>query len=156
MFEGRDIGPGDVALVCDHRERMFAEAGHDQRALKIMAENFRPWLHEQIEIGRYLGRVVECEGEAVASIGLMVIAWPPHPMHPAQGARGYVLNLFVEPQHRRKGIGRALMAYADRRFSEMGIEYRILHSTRMAREMYEGLGWKATTEMAFLARGSTR
>ena len=77
----RDI---HVALVCDHRERMFLEAGHDPGTLRTMTAHFGPWLREQIERGGYFGRVVEIGGEAVASIGLMAIAWPPHPMHPSR------------------------------------------------------------------------
>jgi predicted GNAT family acetyltransferase len=69
-------------------------------------------------------------------------------MHPEQSERGYVLNLFVEPLHREKGIAKSLMAHADAAFVDQGISYCILHSTPMARSMYEKIGWNGTSEMA--------
>lgn len=55
-YAERDIRVEDVALVCDHRERMFLEAGHDPRILTTMTEHFRPWLRDQIERGTKIGR----------------------------------------------------------------------------------------------------
>jgi ribosomal protein S18 acetylase RimI-like enzyme len=84
----------------------------------------------------------------VAGIGLMAIDWPPHPLHPEQDRRGYVLNVYVEPSHRQRGIARALMDRAEVAFSERGLPYAILHATEKGRPLYAGLGWAPTTEMA--------
>ena len=62
--------------------------------------------------------------------------------------RGYVLNVFVEPSHRKQGIARALMDRADREFASRGVAFAILHATKMGRPLYEQLGWSATSEMA--------
>ena len=43
---------------------------------------------------------------------MMVIDWPPYPSHPTQSARGYILNVFVEPEHRGQGLARDLMDLA--------------------------------------------
>lgn len=55
-YAERDIRVEDVALVCDHRERMFLEAGHHPGILTTMTEHFRPWLRDQIERGTKMGR----------------------------------------------------------------------------------------------------
>jgi GNAT superfamily N-acetyltransferase len=58
------------------------------------------------------------------------------------------LNVFVEPEHRRKGLAKRLMALAEARARELGVCYAILHSTRQGRPLYESLGWGPTSEMA--------
>ena len=84
----------------------------------------------------------------VAGIGLMTIDWPPHPSHPTQDRRGYVLNVFVESSHRRRGLAHRLMALAEAEFAERGVELAVLHATEKGRPLYDELGWRATTEMA--------
>jgi GNAT superfamily N-acetyltransferase len=54
----------------------------------------------------------------------------------------------VEPEHRRKGLAKRLMALAEARARELGVCYAILHSTRQGRPLYESLGWGPTSEMA--------
>jgi GNAT superfamily N-acetyltransferase len=54
----------------------------------------------------------------------------------------------VEPEHRREGLARRLMALAEEKARELGIRYAILHSTRQGRPLYESLGWGPTSEMA--------
>ncbi|WP_309340642.1 GNAT family N-acetyltransferase [Stenotrophomonas sp.] len=78
----------------------------------------------------------------------MLIDWPPHPAHPQQDRRGYVLNVYVEPPYRRRGIARRLMALADAAFAERGVDYAVLHATAQGQPLYADLGWAATSEMA--------
>lgn len=148
MATNRIISNGDLDLICAHREKMFSEAGHDVSTIKEMAPHFRLWLRSSLDSGSYFGRVVEADGHPIASIGLMTIGWPPHPLHPSQDKRGYVLNLYVEVAHRRKGVAMGLMKFADSEFDSRGVGYRILHSTKLARPMYDHLGWTPTSELS--------
>lgn len=144
----RPLTPDDLDLVCHHRAAMFADAGRSAEVLEAMAAPFRAWLTPRLADGSYFGFVAMEEGAAVAGIGLMAIDWPPHPMHPDDDRRGYVLNLYVEPAARRRGIAGLLMAEAERAFRERGISYLILHATAAGRPLYEQSGWASTTEMA--------
>jgi GNAT superfamily N-acetyltransferase len=79
---------------------------------------------------------------------MMVINWPPHPSHPLQARRGYILNVFVEPFSRGKGLGRELMEIAMEEANRRSLQYLILHATAMAMPMYEKFGWRRTSEMS--------
>ena len=147
-MEIRNVDPGDLDLICRHRECMFREAGRDESALAAMGPNFRRWLEPRLLDGSYFGFLAIDNDAVVAGIGLMEIDWPPHPSHPHQDKRGYVLNVFVEPGHRRRGIADLLMKAADAEFKKRELTYAILHSTTMARPLYENIGWTSTTEMA--------
>lgn len=126
---------------------MFREAGRDEADLAAMAQPFRAWLASKLASGDYFGFVTEQQGQAVGGIGLMVIDWPPHPLHPTNDRRGYVLNLYVEPEHRKRGIAQDLMDRSEGEFGRRGIGYLILHATAQGRPLYERSGWMTTTEM---------
>jgi ribosomal protein S18 acetylase RimI-like enzyme len=144
----RPVARQDLDLVCRHRAEMFRDAGTTEDALSVMTEHFRAWLQPRLADGSYFGFVLTDDGVPIAGIGLMLIDWPPHPAHPDQAQRGYVLNLFVEPPYRRRGLGRELMALAEAEFAERDVDFAILHATEKGQPLYRGLGWNATTEMA--------
>jgi ribosomal protein S18 acetylase RimI-like enzyme len=77
-----------------------------------------------------------------------VIDWPPHPSHPLQSRRGYILNVFVEPACRGQGLARSLMGMALEEAKRRELQYLILHATAMAMPMYEKFGWHRTSEMS--------
>jgi GNAT superfamily N-acetyltransferase len=144
----RLVTPSDLDLVCRHRAEMFREAGRDDGVLAAMAVPFRRWLEPKLADGSYFGFVAQHDENPIAAIGLMEIDWPPHPSHPMDTRRGYILNLFVERRHRGKGIGRRLMEAADQEFARRAIRFVILHATEQGRPLYEKIGWSATSEMA--------
>ncbi|MDH1628742.1 GNAT family N-acetyltransferase [Pseudomonas mosselii] len=144
----RRLLQGDHATVCVHREAMFLEAGGDPQRLRRMTEHFGPWLRPRLADGRYYGFVLLDDAQPVATIGLMAIDWPPHPAHPCQDQRGYVLNVYVEPSHRRQGLASKLMRLAESEFARRGLGFAVLHATEAGRPVYAGLGWAATAEMA--------
>jgi GNAT superfamily N-acetyltransferase len=148
MAELRPLTPGDIELVCHHREAMFTESGRPRDRIAAMVPSFRDWLAPRLADGRYFGFVAEQDGRPAGAIGLMVIDWPPHPFHPADGRRGYVLNVFVEPAQRRRGLARSLLVAAEAEFARRGLSYAVLHPTEAGRALYESLGWESTAEMA--------
>jgi GNAT superfamily N-acetyltransferase len=148
-YTTRNVGEHDIELITRHREAMFAASGkHAAETLRNMSAHFPDCLAPKPADDSYFGWVVEENGNPVASLGMIVIDWPPHPAHPAQAQRDYILNVFVEPAHRRKGLARQLMALADQAAKDRGLEYVVLHATAQGRQMYEKLGWAQTSEMA--------
>jgi ribosomal protein S18 acetylase RimI-like enzyme len=114
-----------------------------------MAPAFRTWLAPRLADGRYFGFVAQTgDGVPAGGIGLMEIEWPPHPSHPLEDRRGYVLNVYVDPRYRNQGIARLLMEASDHVFQERGLSYVILHATDAGRRLYERIGWLPTSEMA--------
>jgi GNAT superfamily N-acetyltransferase len=122
--------------------------GRAEDDLRAMTAAFRQWLEPRLKDGRYFGYIAEIEGAAVAGIGLMIIDWPPHPSHPQEDKRGYVLNVFVEPTHRGRGLARMLMQLGEAEIGRRGVSFAILHATRMGRPLYEKIGWAQTSEMS--------
>lgn len=147
-MEVRELSENDLELVCRHRKEMFRDAGRGEEVLQVMTEHFRDWLRPHLRDRTYFGFVVCENDQPIAGIGLMLIDWPPHPAHPTTDKRGYVLNVYVEPEHRRRGLARELMSLADAEFAKRGVRFAILHATEKGRGMYSGLGWSGTSEMS--------
>jgi len=150
MLVTRAVSIDDLDIVCRHREEMFRASNAPGRTAELLGEmtaHFREWLAPRLADGSYFGYLAEDQGRPVAGIGLLVIDWPPHPSHPTQDRRGYVLNVFVEPTHRKKGIARNLMELGERELAARGIAFAALHATRMGKLLYESMGWVAGSEM---------
>ncbi|MGH6911232.1 MAG: GNAT family N-acetyltransferase [Phenylobacterium sp.] len=148
MPDYRPVTPADLDLVCRHRHEMFKASGRTDEALAPMSAAFRDWLKPRLASGDYFGWIAMEGAAPVAGLGMMVIDWPPHPSHPEQAARGYILNVFVEQERRGQGIAKALMERAMAEGRRRGLQYMILHATAQGRPMYEGLGWAQTSEMS--------
>lgn len=144
----RTLRTDDLDLICRHREEMFRDAGRQGDVLALMTRHFREWLAPRLRDGTYSGYLMSDGGIPVAGIGLMLIEWPPHPEHPTLDKRGYVLNVFVEPGYRKRGLARELMKLAEAEFARRGVSYAVLHATEKGRPLYQGMGWNGTTEMA--------
>jgi GNAT superfamily N-acetyltransferase len=148
MISIRPVRPEDMAVVCVHRRRMFAESGVAETTLDAMQDPFAVWLAPRLEDGSYFGFMAEEDGVVVAGVGLRLIEWPPGPLHPNSDLRGYVLNVFVEPEYRGRGIASQLMTRGDEEFLRRGVVYEMLHATEMGKPIYERLGWVAGPEMS--------
>jgi GNAT superfamily N-acetyltransferase len=132
---------------------MFKASGRADEALAPMDAAFRDWLVPRLADGEYFGWIATEADTPVAGLGMMVIDWPPHPSHPTQAARGYILNVFVESDRRGQGIAKALMELAMAEGRRRGLQYMILHATAQGRPMYEKLGWAQTPRCRFRSRG---
>jgi ribosomal protein S18 acetylase RimI-like enzyme len=151
MYQIRAATPADAAIITHHRRRMFVDAGRqDNRVLDVMAEHFKPWVESRLGDGRYLGWLTTESGQVVAGAGLIVLDWPPHPLDPRQDKRGYLLNVYVEPEHRRKKLASHLIDQALAEARKQKIRVVALHSTDEGRPLYESNGFRRTNEMFYV------
>jgi len=60
---------------------------------------------------------------------------------------GYLANVYVEPDHRRRGAARALTAAAIEWLRSVGCRIVRLQASREGRPLYESMGFTSTQEM---------
>lgn len=146
----RALCSADLELVVAHRERMFLDAArHLPERVRAMSGAFADWLRPRLADGRYFGWVIDRDARPVASLGMMWLDWPPHPLHLSPG-RGYLLNVFVETEWRRRGLARELARTALAHAAERSVEAVVLHPTAEAVTLYQSLGFKVSNEMIHL------
>jgi len=126
---------------------MFLEMGYpDDGAMRRMCTDFRPWLDRKLRSGEYLAWFALEDGAIAAGLGLWLMDWPPHMIGPG-APRGNILNVYTQPQSRRRGLARQLMSAALAWCSLRQVRAVILHSSDDGRRLYESMGFKPTNEM---------
>lgn len=143
----RAATPDDLDVVLRHRRRMFEDMGHrDPAALQAMLESSTPLLRRGLADGSYRGWLVEHDGRVVAGGGIVSLEFQSHPRDPVP-RRSWVVNMFTEPEHRRRGLARRLMQTMLEWCRASGMKTLYLHASDEGRALYESLGFAATNEM---------
>lgn len=151
MLTTRPATAADASLITLHRRRMFVDAGRqDNQLLELMAQTHEPWVAKAIDEGRYLGWLTEDQGHVVAGAGLLLLDWPPHPLDPRSTERGYLCNVYVELEYRRRRLASNLIELALAEARRRGIRVVALHSTEEGRRLYEANGFRPTNEMFYV------
>ena len=144
----RKASIADTETIADHRYLMFAEMGMDTAQLTKARIHYTPWLAERLSNGVYTGLLAECEGEIVAGAGMWVSLGAPLPtLASADFRRAHVVNVYVYPEHRRKGLARQLMNRLLDLAREDGYPVVLLHASDAGRSLYESLGFQNTNEL---------
>jgi ribosomal protein S18 acetylase RimI-like enzyme len=128
--------------------RPFEDA--DEEAVIALWERcglLRPWNdpHKDIARKRLLQRelfLVGVEGGAI--VGTVMAGYDGH--------RGWINYLAVDPARRRKGFGRALVEWAERRLSELGcpkVNLQVRRENREAMAFYERIGFREDVVASF-------
>ena len=150
-MDGLEIRPaaaGDAPVIVAHRRAMFEEmGGAAAEQLDRMDAAFAPWVAVRLATGEYQGWLaVDAAGGVAGGAGVWVMDWPPHMLHVA-ARRANVLNVYVRPAFRRRGLARRLMQTALDWCRAQGLSVVILHASQAGRPLYEALGFRATNEM---------
>jgi ribosomal protein S18 acetylase RimI-like enzyme len=147
-METRTAVAEDARLIAAHRRAMFA-AMHaaDKSALDAIERVSTPWTERAIREDRYFGWITRDGEEVVASAGMLILDMPPQPLDPEGTLRGYLLNVFVEPAYRKRGLARELVQLCLDEARRRKIRIVTLHASDAGRPLYESLGFAITGEM---------
>ena len=144
----RPATPQDLEVVLTHRRRMFEDMGFTERqALDAMIAVSTPLIRRGLMDGTYRGWLVETTGDAiVAGGGVIMLQFQPHPLD-ARPQRAWVVNMFTDPEHRRRGLARRLVQTIVEWCRKEGMRFLYLHASDDGRPLYESMGFKSTNEM---------
>jgi ribosomal protein S18 acetylase RimI-like enzyme len=152
-FRVREATAADVPLIASHRAAMFRDMG--KLAPKDASELIRTtagYLDGALTRGEYLGWVAESttSGEPIGGAGVQLRPILPRPRsHDGieLGPEALVLNVYVVPSWRRRGVGEALMRSLMTALGERNVRRIVLHAADDGRRLYERLGFVPTNEM---------
>jgi GNAT superfamily N-acetyltransferase len=146
----RIAAPSDAPVIAYHRASMFYDMGKIDKAQAAALESAsRLHVKQWLESGEYRGWLIENGNEVVAGGGIIFRRLLPAPDHVNGGIEARVLNVYTEPNHRRRGLaGKIVMAILDW-CNANNISCVTLHASDDGRALYESLGFKQTNEMRF-------
>lgn len=140
----------DLDVLVHHRIAMFQDMGVPLDATAV-AGAFRPWLLDMMPKGFYRAWVVESGSQAISGGGITILPWPPGPRYLA-GRLAFVYNVYTEPDHRRRGLGKMVMEAIHAWCRQEQIGSLALNASEFGQPMYESLGYAVTrSPMMFFA-----
>jgi len=83
---------------------------------------------------------------------MLILDWPPHPFDPAGETRAYLLNVFVDPEYRGRGLARGLIELSLGEARRRNIRVVSPHTSNQGRALYEAFGFRPTNEMMLTDR----
>ena len=155
LFTVREATVSDIAVLAHHRAAMFRDMG----TLALDQENALEratvvYLRNALPSEEYLAWIAEDTTAAASPIGgagVQLRPLLPRPRHGGGdlelGPEAIVLNVYVEPAWRRRGVAEALMRTLLEALAARGIRRIVLHASDEGRRLYERLGFVATNEM---------
>jgi GNAT superfamily N-acetyltransferase len=145
----------DLPVLAEFRTRMFREMGYSDYELDGLLDAQLEYFTRAMSEGRLHGWIAEEGGLVVGAVEVDLRRVAPGPVH-RRGVLPYVYGLFVEPERRRQGIARSLMATIEGWVDEQGYEAVALHASAAGRPLYEDIGFIPTSEMRKLTRHADR
>ncbi|GAA5513178.1 N-acetyltransferase Eis [Deinococcus carri] len=141
--------PDDAETIQAQRDAMFADMGKEVHKVEAVSATALGWHRRMLQVGLYEGVLMHAGADIVAGAGLLWRDWPPNP-DTAEQTRAYLLNVYVQPQHRGQGLAWVLVQTLLTRCASRGVNIVSLHASEAGRPIYEGLGFRASSEMELL------
>ena len=139
----------DLGHILHHRLAMFAEMGfRDPAVLERVETVSREYFTVALPTRAYLGWLAEDEnGQVVGGGGIVVADWPGYPSQD-HAKRAWILNMYTEPEARRRGVARNLLQAMIGWCRSQGYAAVSLHASAAGRPLYESLGFQQTNELS--------
>jgi ribosomal protein S18 acetylase RimI-like enzyme len=146
----RPATPGDLEAVLHHRREMFRDMGGKYReSLGLFESASRQYFETALRNGTYFGLLAEINDQIAGGGGVIIANWPGSPLN-FEPKRAWILNIYVEPQHRRRGLAKAITQSLIDWCRQNGFASVALHASEYGRELYEKLGFRPTNEMRLM------
>jgi GNAT superfamily N-acetyltransferase len=144
----REAQPSESAIILHHRRSMFRDMGEGTvEELDRMVKVTDPWLARALADGSYRHWLaLDASSRVVGGGGALLCPWPANPKDPCT-QRAVILNVYTEPEFRKRGIARQVMVTILAWVKEQGLRSVNLHASAEGRPLYEKLGFEATNEM---------
>jgi GNAT superfamily N-acetyltransferase len=144
----REAAASESGIVLHHRRSMFRDMGEGTaEELDGMVQVAGPWFERALADGSYRHWLaIDGAGRVAGGGGVLLCAWPANPKD-ACTERAVILNVYTEPEFRRRGIARLIMVTVSDWVKQQGFRGVNLHASVEGRPLYEKLGFTATNEM---------
>lgn len=139
----------DVPVLARQRVGMFVDMGRRIPAAEWAAivRGTAAWLRRAMPAGEFVGFLVEVDGVPVSGGGLILRRMMPRPGSPRGFVEAYVLNVFTDGRHRRRGHARAVMEAIVRWCRAHRVGRLALHASRFGRPLYLSMGFRVLDEL---------
>lgn len=142
----------DIPTLVKHRRGMFVDMEAltggtlDARGLDAMDAAYASYARACLIDGQMSAWVVTATDRVTASGAILFIDWLPRP-DGKPAVLAYVHSVYTEPDYRRRGLARRILAAMLAECRAHGLPRLNLHASDQGRGLYEQLGFVPTNEM---------
>jgi GNAT superfamily N-acetyltransferase len=155
--EIRRATEADSVVLASHRVSMFRDMRSVEPSLESeLLDSATSHIREAMASGEYVGWLAYPPGEPariIGGAGVQLRRLLPRPEEDGKGVltgqEGIVLNVYVEPDFRRRGLARRLMEEILAWVPGTNIVRLVLHASEDGRPLYLSLGFVPTNEMRY-------
>jgi GNAT superfamily N-acetyltransferase len=148
----REASARDIPEILRQRRRMYEDMHYnDPHTLDTMASLSSAYLTAAMADGSFRAWLAADQDRVVAGGAVVISPWPAHP-YDLQCRRATILNVYTDPEYRRRGIARKLMQTMIAWCKREGFARVTLHASDDGRALYESLGFEASNEMRLKLR----
>lgn len=143
----RRAEPEDLELVVETRLEVLRAANglpEDAPLPEVEAES-RAYFRRALGSGEALVELAFAGAEFVAAGGVSFYRVMPT-VHNPDGRKAYIMNMYVRPAYRRRGIARNMLDRLVRAARARGVDHITLEATAMGRPLYEAYGFVGMAE----------
>ncbi|HET7106814.1 MAG TPA: GNAT family N-acetyltransferase [Candidatus Acidoferrum sp.] len=148
QFHIREADLNDLHHLVHHRRAMFEDMGHcDPALLDRVDQASQAYFTAALPLGTYKAWLAQTpDARVVAGGGVVIADWPGFPGE-LLPKRAWILNMYTEPEARRRGIAKQLLQTILDWSRANGFRSVSLHASTAGRPLYESLGFQPTNEM---------
>ena len=104
--------------------------------------------------GSHVAYLVYDNGSVIGAGGVSFYQVMPT-YHNPSGEKAYIMNLYTQPEYRRKGIARQTLDLLVKEANSRGIDFITLETTKMGRPLYEKYGFIPMQDEMILPKRQT-
>ena len=142
----REATCADVEHLVHHRHGMYSAMGYSDAVLEPTTAAARSYFQSAVSDGSCRAWLAVHDTKVIGGALVVFAHWPGVPGS-SLTRRPWILNVFVEPEFRRRGVARALTQKTIAHCREQGFPFVCLHASDEGRPLYESLGFQPTNEM---------
>ena len=137
----------DIPEIARQRRRMCEDMNYtDAVALSTMVTVTADYLNKAIPEGSFHSWLACDHARVVAGGAVVISSWPAH-AYDLECRRATILNVYTEPEYRRRGIARRIMETMIAWCKQQGFGRVSLHASERGRPLYQSLGFEDSNEM---------
>jgi GNAT superfamily N-acetyltransferase len=133
----------DVEVLIDFRVRFLNELYNhpEDDETEILRKALREYFSEAIPSNDFIAWLAEYNGKIIGTSGMVVWQMPARYGGLESGKLGYILNLYIIPEARRKGICTRLLNELIEEAKSLGLTYLHLHASEEGINIYRKAGF---------------
>lgn len=143
----REATSDDIPEILRQRRAMYLDMDYaDSPELAQMVSACEPYLSRAMRDGSFRSWLALIGTQIAGGGAVLISPWPSHP-YDLECQRATILNVYVYPEFRRRGIARQLMGNMIAWCREQRFAAVYLHASKDGRHLYDSLQFKPTNEM---------